>query len=108
MIEHNKEFELAFEFVNGTDKNIFLSGKAGTGKTTFLKELRKHSHRKMIVIAPTGVAAINAGGKTIHSVFPIPREPILSTKIALLDNLRFTSNNRDLLRSLELIVFDEA
>lgn len=108
MVESNKEFELAFEFVNGTDRNIFLTGKAGTGKTTFLKELKAHSHKKMIVLAPTGVAAINAGGKTIHSIFAIPREPILSTKLALLENLRFTSQNRDLLNSLDTIVFDEA
>ena len=63
---------LASKFINHTQKNIFLTGKAGTGKTTFLKHIVKHTHKKSIIVAPTGIAAINAGGVTIHSLFQLP------------------------------------
>ena len=71
----NPQLETATEFVGNTNRNVFLTGKAGTGKTTFLTELRKHSHKRMIVVAPTGVAAIHAGGVTIHSFFQISFGP---------------------------------
>jgi len=71
----NPELELAFNFVQYTNQNIFLTGKAGTGKTTFLKGLKNKSPKRMIVVAPTGVAAINAGGVTIHSFFQVPFGP---------------------------------
>ena len=74
-IETNRELELARQFIEQTDTNIFLTGKAGTGKTTFLKELRANSPKRMVVVAPTGVAAINAGGVTIHSFFQLPLSP---------------------------------
>ena len=108
MDESNVEFDQALAFVNSTDHHVFLTGKAGTGKTSFLRELSKNTHKKILILAPTGVAATNAGGVTIHSIFPIPREPIVSTNQVLLENIRFTSSNRDLLQSIDLIVFDEA
>ncbi|HKC69627.1 MAG TPA: tRNA (adenosine(37)-N6)-threonylcarbamoyltransferase complex ATPase subunit type 1 TsaE, partial [Bacteroidia bacterium] len=63
---------LASKFINHTQKTIFLTGKAGTGKTTFLRHIVKHTHKKSIIVAPTGIAAINAGGVTIHSLFQLP------------------------------------
>ena len=75
-MEHNRELELAWEYVEHTGISIFLTGKAGTGKTTFLRTLRQKSAKAMIVVAPTGVAAINAGGATIHSFLHVrPRTP---------------------------------
>src|SRR4030043_2378602 len=71
----NQELQLAFDFVKYTNRNIFLTGKAGTGKTTFLRDLKKSLPKRMIVVAPTGVAAINAGGVTIHSFFQLPFHP---------------------------------
>src|SRR5690606_33322779 len=68
----NIPFLQAVSFVNQTNRNIFLTGKAGTGKTTFLKYIRGHSHKKMAVAAPTGVAAMNAGGTTLHALFWLP------------------------------------
>ena len=70
-MEQNAQLELAFNFVEFTDRNIFLTGKAGTGKTTFLHELKKSSPKRMAIVAPTGVAAINAGGVTINSFFQL-------------------------------------
>src|ERR1700749_2271609 len=72
---NNKEFQLAVQFVNQTARPIFLTGKAGTGKTTFLKYIRENSFKKIAVVAPTGVAAINAGGVTMHSFFQLPFGP---------------------------------
>jgi ABC-type ATPase involved in cell division len=66
--DSNQDLQLAFDFVRYTNRNIFLTGKAGTGKTTFLRNLKKASPKRMIVVAPTGVAAINAGGVTIHRI----------------------------------------
>ena len=68
----NTLFSLASDLVNHTSRNIFLTGKAGTGKTTFLKYIRENCPKQMVVVAPTGVAAINAGGVTIHSFFQLP------------------------------------
>ena len=73
----NQDLQLAFDFVKYTNRNIFLTGKAGTGKTTFLKDLKKLSPKRMVVVAPTGVAAINAGGVTIHSFFQLPFHPYI-------------------------------
>ena len=73
----NEDLQLAFDFVKYTNRNIFLTGKAGTGKTTFLHDLKKSSPKRMIVVAPTGVAAINAGGVTIHSFFQLPFHPYI-------------------------------
>ena len=73
----NDQLQLAFDFVQYTGKHIFLTGKAGTGKTTFLHQLKRNSPKRMVVVAPTGVAAINAGGVTIHSFFQLPFGPFL-------------------------------
>lgn len=66
-MENNPELQLAWQFIENTGTHLFLTGKAGTGKTTFLKRLREHTPKRMVVLAPTGIAAINAGGVTIHS-----------------------------------------
>ena len=79
IIEHNEVFDLAYRFVTETSENIFLTGKAGTGKTTFLKYLKENCSKNIIVAAPTGVAAINAGGVTLHSLFQLPFTPFLPT-----------------------------
>src|ERR1700753_3786332 len=76
---HNPAFQLAAQFVNQTLQSVFLTGKAGTGKTTFLKYIRENSLKKMAVTAPTGVAAINAGGTTLHSFFQLPFGPFIPT-----------------------------
>src|SRR3954469_5104521 len=76
-IKHTKEFDLAYRFVTETNLNLFLTGKAGTGKTTFLRYLRANSYKRMVVAAPTGVAASNAGGVTLHSLFQLPFTPFI-------------------------------
>ena len=68
-MENNPELQLAWQFIENTGTHLFLTGKAGTGKTTFLKRLREHTPKRMVVLAPTGIAAINAGGVTINSFF---------------------------------------
>ena len=73
----NKQFQLATDFINYTNRSVFLTGKAGTGKTTLLKHIRTHGVKQMAVVAPTGVAAINAGGVTIHSFFQLPFGPFI-------------------------------
>src|SRR6186997_266156 len=74
---NNEMFRLAAELVNQTSRNIFLTGKAGTGKTTFLKYIRENCSKQIAVVAPTGAAAINAGGVTIHSFFQLPLSPFV-------------------------------
>ncbi|MBN2633567.1 MAG: helix-turn-helix domain-containing protein [Bacteroidales bacterium] len=74
---NNQDLQLAFDFVRYTNRNIFLTGKAGTGKTTFLRELKILSPKRQVIVAPTGVAAINAGGVTIHSFFQLPFHPYI-------------------------------
>ena len=116
----NTIFSLANDLVNHTSKNIFLTGKAGTGKTTFLKYVRENSPKQMAVIAPTGVAAINAGGVTIHSFFQLPFSPFVpetkgftvngedaNNKHTLLGRLRLTSERRKVMQELELLIIDE-
>src|SRR5438552_12559203 len=77
-LDHDNEmFQLAVNLVNQSNRNIFLTGKAGTGKTTFLKYIRENSPKQMAIVAPTGVAAINAGGVTIHSFFQLPFSPFI-------------------------------
>ena len=74
---HNHEMNVAWRFVTSTNVSVFLTGKAGTGKTTFLRKLRERTPKRMVVLAPTGVAAINAQGQTIHSFFQLPFGPIV-------------------------------
>ncbi|MEO6683554.1 MAG: AAA family ATPase, partial [Ginsengibacter sp.] len=109
-IERNEVFDLAFRFVTETSENIFLTGKAGTGKTTFLKFLKDNCSKNIIVAAPTGVAAINAGGVTLHSLFQLPFHPFIPTarsKEDLLSKLKYTGQRQQLLRKMELLVIDE-
>lgn len=107
---NNPELDLAWKIVETTGANLFLTGKAGTGKTTFLKNLRKHSSKRMVVLAPTGIAAINAGGVTIHSFFQLPLSPYLpGTTFDRGDKkyFKFSKIKRDIIRTLDLIVIDE-
>ena len=110
----NDQLQLAFDFVQYTGKHIFLTGKAGTGKTTFLHQLKRNSPKRMVVVAPTGVAAINAGGVTIHSFFQLPFGPFLpaessgSPNSGSSDNFqRFNREKIAILKSLDLLVIDE-
>lgn len=107
---HSPVYELAREFVIHTDKNIFITGKAGTGKTTFLHQLKDQSLKQMAVVAPTGVAAINAGGTTLHSFFQLPFHPLLPTvqgRKQLIETVKMRGYKRKLLQELELLVIDE-
>ena len=109
-MEMNNETRLAWEIVESTGANLFLTGKAGTGKTTFLKELRRQSPKRMVVLAPTGIAAINAGGTTIHSFFQLPLSPFLpGTSFGRGENkfFRFSNAKRDIIRTIDLLVIDE-
>lgn len=109
-VEINDVFDLAFRFITETNENVFLTGKAGTGKTTFLKYLVDHSSKNMVVAAPTGVAAINAGGVTLHSLFQLPFHPFLPTnnhRQELLGKIRYQKQRIQLLRKIELLVIDE-
>jgi PIF1-like helicase/Helix-turn-helix domain/HRDC domain/Helicase len=109
-IERNEIFDLAFRFITETSENIFLTGKAGTGKTTFLKYLKDNCTKNVVVAAPTGVAAINAGGVTLHSLFQLPFHPFLPTrnhKEELLGKIRYNKQRQQLLRKMELLVIDE-
>ena len=110
----NPQLELVNEFIQFTGNNIFLTGKAGTGKTTFLQQLRKNSPKRTVVVAPTGVAAINAGGVTIHSFLQIPFGPYIPTyqrksqESNDKNNIhRFRKDKIRLIRSIDLLVIDE-
>ena len=106
----NKELELAWEFVNNTNRSIFLTGKAGTGKTTFLHRLKMNSLKRLVVVAPTGVAAINAKGVTIHSFFQMPFGPILpDTDLNASQgfNRKFSKTKINIIKSMDLLVIDE-
>ncbi|PWT72032.1 MAG: helicase [Bacteroidetes bacterium] len=116
----NTGFQQALRFVTQTGQHIFLTGRAGTGKTTFLKKIRDGARKNIAVVAPTGVAAINAGGVTMHSFFQLPFRPFIPVRInswqdqaaavdeyALIKNIRFSQEKRELLRELDLLVIDE-
>lgn len=103
----NKQLQLAYDFVQYTGQNIFLTGKAGTGKTTFLKSLKEQSPKHMIVVAPTGVAAINAGGVTIHSFFQLSFAPQVGNESKMLKEQRYSREKINLMRALDLLVIDE-
>ncbi len=114
-------FHLAADFINQTHRHIFLTGKAGTGKTTFLKYIKEHTRKNTVVVAPTGVAAINAGGVTMHSFFQLPFGPFIpgtkrgfaddglsaADKHTLFRNIRFTNDKKVMLQEMELLVIDE-
>lgn len=114
--------ELAAKFINYSGKNIFLTGKAGTGKTTFLKNIIQYTHKKAVIVAPTGIAAINAGGVTIHSLFQLPFGAFvplnqagntfngdfkINDPMSLIKNMQMNGTKRNLLRELELLIIDE-
>ena len=102
--------ELAYHYVQHTNRCIFLTGKAGTGKTTFLRRLKEDCSKQMTVVAPTGVAAINAEGVTIHSLFQLPPQLFLPTDEArrqLFSEMQMRANKQRVLRNLELLVIDE-
>ena len=102
--------ELAYNYVQHTNRCIFLTGKAGTGKTTFLRRLKEECPKQMAVVAPTGVAAINAEGVTIHSLFQLPPQLFLPTDEArrqLFAEMQMRANKQRVLRNLELLVIDE-
>lgn len=107
-LQTNPELELAYEYVCHTNKHVFLTGKAGTGKTTFLHRIKSEQVKRMAVVAPTGVAAINAGGMTIHSLFQLPFGPFLpgNTRDAARQR-KFTREKIRLIKSLDLLVIDE-
>lgn len=108
MQTENPQLRLASEFVHYTDRNIFLTGKAGTGKTTFLHQLKKTCPKRMVVVAPTGVAAINAGGSTVHSFFQLPFGPYIPTQEDKANqSRRMTREKINLIKSLDLLVIDE-
>ncbi|MCR9290156.1 MAG: helix-turn-helix domain-containing protein [Bacteroidetes bacterium] len=104
----NSQIELAFDFVQFTNRNIYLTGKAGTGKTTFLHRVKKESIKRTVVVAPTGVAAINARGMTIHSMFQLPFGPFLPGNTQDLSRQRkFSRKKINLIKSLDLLIIDE-
>ena len=105
----NPELELAYEYVHGTNSSIFLTGKAGSGKTTFLHKIKAEGRKRLVVVAPTGVAAINAGGMTIHSLFQLPFGLHLPNVRRHDDGgpRRFSRRKLNLIRSLDLLVIDE-
>jgi len=105
----NNELELTWDFINHTNRNVFLTGKAGTGKTTFLHRLKKESPKSLVIVAPTAVAAINAKGVTIHSFFQIPFGLILPENDFTQRKIKSKFNKKkiDVIRSLDLLIIDE-
>jgi len=106
-METNKELDIARFIVEKTDCNLFLTGKAGTGKTTFLRDVKRFTSKKHIVLAPTGVAAVNAGGMTIHSFFQFGFGPYVKGVYEPEPNYHINKQKLELIRSLELIIIDE-
>ena len=108
----NKEWQDALQIVNYTRRSLFLTGKAGTGKSTFLRYVSKNTKKKHVILAPTGIAAINAGGSTLHSFFRLPFHPLLPNDSRysyrhLKETLKYTGAQRKLIREVELIIIDE-
>ncbi len=104
----NTQLQLANDFIHHTGHNLFVTGKAGTGKTTFLHNLRQTCPKRMIVTAPTGVAAINAGGVTLHSFFQLPFGPFIpASHDTSMQQRRFSKEKINIIKSLDLLVIDE-
>lgn len=109
---HNPEFQTALKLIQYTHQSVFLTGKAGTGKSTFLRYICEHTKKKHIVLAPTGIAAINAGGSTLHSFFKLPFYPLLPddprfSVRRIKDFLKYTSSHQKIIKEVELIIIDE-
>jgi hypothetical protein len=103
----NPVYDLALSFINYTNKDVFLTGKAGTGKTTFLKQIRSKTYKKSIIVAPTGVSAINANGITIHALFNLPLRPLDPEDASGTNAINFNAAKRKLLSEVELMIIDE-
>ena len=108
----NKEWLDALQIVNYTRRSLFLTGKAGTGKSTFLRHVAQNTKKSNVILAPTGIAAINAGGSTLHSFFRLPFHPLLPNDTRydrrhIKETLKYTSAQRKLIREVELIIIDE-
>ena len=108
----NKEWQDALQIINYTRRSLFLTGKAGTGKSTFLRYVASHTKKKHVILAPTGIAAINAGGSTLHSFFRLPFHPLLPNdsrydRRHIKETLKYTGAQRKLIREVELIIIDE-
>ena len=108
----NKEWQDALQIVNYSRRSLFLTGKAGTGKSTFLRYVAQHTKKKHVILAPTGIAAINAGGSTLHSFFRLPFHPLLPNDARydrrhIKETLKYTGAQRKLIREVELIIIDE-
>lgn len=120
-MEHEKQAaEYVLKFINQTNKPVFLTGRAGTGKTTLLREIIQSTHKNVVVVAPTGIAALNAGGVTIHSMFQLPFATFLpentfigdttvrvETPVSLRRHFRVSALKQDVIRAMELLVIDE-
>ena len=105
-MEQNNELRTAWDFVENTGRSIFLTGKAGTGKTTFLKTVVEQSRKRSVVVAPTGVAAINAGGMTIHSFFQLPLSPYVPGA-KMESRFDFGREKRKIIASIDLLIIDD-
>ncbi len=109
---NNPEFQNALQIVEYTRHSLFLTGKAGTGKSTFLRYICANTKKKHVVLAPTGIAAINVGGATLHSFFKIPFHPLLPNDVKfseknIRETLKYTGEKRKIIREVELIIIDE-
>lgn len=108
----NEEFKKALQIINFTRRSLFLTGKAGTGKSTFLRYICQHTKKKFVVLAPTGIAAINAGGSTLHSFFKIPFHPLVPNDSRfsyrnIKETLKYNGEKRKVVREVELVIIDE-
>ncbi|MBQ3699126.1 MAG: AAA family ATPase [Prevotella sp.] len=108
----NQEWQQALQIIQYTRRSLFLTGKAGTGKSTFLRYVAQHTKKKYVILAPTGIAAINAGGQTLHSFFKLPFHPLLPNDSRysprnIRKTLKYSGVTLKLLRELELIIIDE-
>ena len=104
---NNEELKIAERVVKYTNSNLFLTGRAGTGKTTFLRQMCTECKKRKVVLAPTGIAAINAGGSTIHSFFQLPFTPYVPGSVFKKETYNLRKQKIKLIRSLELIIIDE-
>ena len=103
----NPQIEIAHKIITQTRHSLFLTGKAGTGKTTFLRNLRRENKKRMVVLAPTGIAAINAGGSTLHSFFQLPFSPYIPGANYSKESFKLNKQKIRIIRGLDLIVIDE-